>query len=377
MTVPTGMPRVEIVEEGMRDGLQIESSDVTVDQRVALIDLLSRSGLRRIVAGAFVSPRWSPSMAGTDEVIRRMHLEPAVEYSALALNPKGVELRAELTPPLSEASRARTIVHACDVFVQRNTNRNQAAEIAAWPAIIERAVAAGAKTATIALNAGFGSNWLGDFTHDERMGYLADQYQLWVEAGVTVDTVWLGDPMGWNTPGVVSQMLIAIKERWPSISTFHLHLHNQRGAAIVSAYAAVMALSEDDTLVLDSSIGGIGGCPYCGNGRATGMIATEDLVDMLEEMGIRTGVDRRILIDAAVLLSDILGRQVPGKLSQAGPRPRGRDLYPMDMPFVETFDEGRHFIDGPSAYASQQAPWREPIRSAARDRVEAALEADA
>jgi hydroxymethylglutaryl-CoA lyase len=367
----TGLPRVEIVEEGLRDGLQIESSDVTVEQRVQLIDLLGRSGLRRIVAGAFVSPRWNPSMAGSDEVIRRMQVQPGVEYTALALNAKGVELRDELVPPLIRTNQARTIVHACDVFVQRNTNRDQAAEIAAWPAVVERATAAGFRTATIALNAAFGSNWLGDFTHEERMGYLTRQHELWTEAGIEVDTVWLGDPMGWNTPGIVTEMIDAVRATWPAVRTFHFHLHNQRGAAIVSAYAAIQALEPGYTVAFDTSIGGIGGCPYCGNGRATGMIPTEDMVDMLEEMGIDTGVDRRVLIDAARLLSRILGRQVPGKLSQAGPRPRGADLYPMDMPFVETFDEALHFVDGPEVYASQRSPWIEPIRSEARDRVEA------
>jgi len=376
MTTTDRLPAVQIVEEGMRDGLQIESSDITIDQRVQLLDILSRSGLRRIVVGAFVSPRWSPSMAGTDEVIRRMRVAPGVEYTALALNAKGVELQREFIPPLTKRSSARTIVHACDVFVQRNTNKDQASEIAAWPGVIERAVRDDVRTATISLNAAFGSNWLGDFTHSERMDYLQRQHDLWTAAGIEVDTVWLGDPMGWNTPGIAREMIAEIRGRWPSVRTFHFHLHNQRGAALVTAYAAIMALDDTYAIVFDTSIGGIGGCPYCGNGQATGMIATEDFVDMLEEMGIETGVDRGILIDAARLLSQILGRQVPGKLSQAGPRPRGKALYPMDTPFVETFEEASHFVSGPSAYADQQSPWAAPITSAARDRVDEALRED-
>lgn len=315
-------------------------------------------------------------MAGTDEVIRRMRVAPGVEYTALALNAKGVELQREFIPPLTKRSSARTIVHACDVFVQRNTNKDQASEIAAWPGVIERAVRDDVRTATISLNAAFGSNWLGDFTHSERMDYLQRQHDLWTAAGIEVDTVWLGDPMGWNTPGIAREMIAEIRGRWPSVRTFHFHLHNQRGAALVTAYAAIMALDDTYAIVFDTSIGGIGGCPYCGNGQATGMIATEDFVDMLEEMGIETGVDRGILIDAARLLSQILGRQVPGKLSQAGPRPRGKALYPMDTPFVETFEEASHFVSGPSAYADQQSPWAAPITSAARDRVDEALRED-
>src|SRR5690606_26933870 len=131
------------------------------------------------------------------------------------------------------------------------------------------------------LGAAWGSNWLGEFTHEQRMELLERQVEMWHEAGITVVRVALADPMGWNTPHRVEEDVLAISERWPSITTFHLHLHNTRGVALVSQYAALRALDERHTLVLDSSIGGMAGCPYCGNGRAATLTPTEDLVYLL------------------------------------------------------------------------------------------------
>jgi hydroxymethylglutaryl-CoA lyase len=115
------------------------------------------------------------------------------------------------------------------------------------------------------------------------------------------------------------------------------------------------------TLTVDTAIGGVGGCPYCGNGRATGMIATEDFVDLLEEMGIRTGIDRDLLIEASVLAEEVFGHPLYGKLALAGPRPRGARRYPADLPLVETLEEASHFRRGPAVYAGQRRPWRRPI----------------
>jgi hydroxymethylglutaryl-CoA lyase len=172
--------------------------------------------------------------------------------------------------------------------------------------------------------------------------------------------------MAWNTPHQVTEQLTAIREEWPEIERFHLHLHNARGSALVSAYAAIQALAPEHTLVLDTSIGGIGGCPYCGHGRLTRMIPTEDAVDLLEEMGIKTGIDLDLLIEAAVLAEEIIGHPLAGHVSRAGPRPRGERLFPMDMPLVETEEQAQHFRLGPAAYAGSPSPWREPITSPAR-----------
>jgi hydroxymethylglutaryl-CoA lyase len=367
---PEGFPAVALLEEGMREGLQIESPDISVADRIRLLDALSATGLRRIVVGSFVSPKWTPQMARIDEVVSGFTPNPDVIYSALALNARGVERRAAHTPPLSAADDLpATNVHVCDVFAQRNTNRTQEQEIAAWPAQVEAAVAAGATEAQVGLGAAWGSNWLGPFSHEQHMDLLQRQVDLWEAAGIPVTRVKLADPMGWNVPHEVERDLRGIMARWPSVRTFHLHLHNTRGVAPVSIYGALRTLDERHTALLDSSIGGMAGCPYCGNGRAAALTPTEDLVYLLEQLGYDTGVDLDRLIEVVVLAEEIVGHPLYGHVSKAGGRPRREQLYPMDLPFIETLDEAQHFRVGPKAYEGAMSPWKEPIRSAARDAI--------
>ena len=373
----TGLPKVEIVEEGMREGMQIEDASIPVAAKVRLLDALSATGLKTIVVGSFVSPRWVPQMAQVEEVIAGFTPVEGVTYTALALNQRGVERREALTAPhgpLTPTTGApRSTVHLCDVFVRRNTNKSQADEWAALPRTVQRAVDAGATEATVAVNAAFGSNWLGPFDLAERVAVAERQVAAWEEAGIPVTTFWIGDPMSWNTPREVERTIAAFRERWPAVTRYHLHLHDARGSALTSAYVAVRALSSEHTLVLDTGIGGMGGCPYCGNGRATRCIPTEDLVDLLHEEGIETGIDLARLIEASLLAEEVVGHELYGKVAKAGPRPRGAALYPMDMPLVESMQQAQHFRLGPSAYADAPSPYREPVTSPARDAVEARL----
>ncbi|OYD61470.1 citramalate synthase [Rhodococcus sp. OK302] len=370
-TEPRGIafPTVRIIDETMREGMQIEDSSIPVERKVELLDALSTTGLRNLVVGSFVSSRWVPQMADVEELLHRFTPVPGVTYTALALNDKGVQRRAQFVPPLTVDEQPRLTVHACDVFIRRNTNRSQAQEIAAWPGAVARAQAEGASSATVRLGAGFGSNWIGDISLADNLDLIERMMRTWSEASIVVDTVWLGDPMGWNTPLRTEQLVVEILRRWPSVNTIHLHLHDQRGAALVSAWSALRAMPPDKTLVVDASVGGIGGCPYCGNGRAAGMIPTEDLVDLMEECGIDTGVDRDRLIDSALLAAEIVGRPLHGRTPLAGTRPRGQRLYPMDMPFVETIHAASHFRNGPQVYSAGLSPWKEPITSAQRDSV--------
>ena len=369
-------PRVEIIEEGMREGMQIESAEISIDAKLALLDALSATGLSTIVVGSFVSPTWTPQMAHVDELVRRFTPRPGVTYTALALNERGRE-RMRAYPQLSEPRELpRTLVHLCDVFVRRNNNRTQAEEIAQWPRTIAEAVANGVTEAGIAINAAWGSNWLGPFSQDERMEMLERQYELWSAAGVRVNRIWIGDPMAWNRPDVVAEQMRALRARWPEVTTIHLHLHDARGTALTSAYEALTNLGPECTLVLDSSVGGMGGCPYGGHGRMTRMIPTEDLVDLLNELGIDTGVDLDSLIEAALLAEDVVGHSLWGHVSKAGPRPRGDRLFPMDLPFIETEAQAQHFRLGPPAYVGAPSPWKAPIESPARAALDAARDED-
>jgi hydroxymethylglutaryl-CoA lyase len=351
-------PRVVITEESLREGMQIESVSITIEQKLALLDALSETGLSRIVVGSFVHPKWTPQMAEIDTLVQRMTPRPGVTYLALALNERGRERMRQYSPPLTIEERGpETHQHLCDIFIKRNTNRTIAQQEATWPGIVEKARADGAREATIGLSAAWGSNWRGEFSQQERMKQLQRQWDLWDRAGIAVTQVFLADPMGWNVPDRVEDDLIAIKQRWPSISQFRLHLHNQRGLALTSTYAAIRTLGPEDTVYFDATIGGVGGCPYCGNGRAAGMAPTEDLVTLLEELGIPTGVDIYKLVDAVVLLTSIVGRPLSGQVSKAGPFPRGDRLYPKSVPVVETMEQAEHFIRGPEVYEGQPRPW--------------------
>jgi hydroxymethylglutaryl-CoA lyase len=356
-----GWPAVEIVEEAPREGMQIESRSITTAQKIELINRLSRTGLTHIVVGSFVSPRWVPQMSDIEEVLAGISPVAGVRYRALAFNARGRQRRAAFEPPISlgpDEERYSTIVHLCDTFLRRNINMRQSQEISRWPEIVKSAADAGARAAGIAINAAWGSNWRGEFSQQERSRLLAEQYELWTRAGIPVTRVWIGDPMGWNLPHLVAAQVAEIHRRWPSITTFHLHLHDTRGCALASAYSALAELGSDCRLVIDASLGGIGGCPYCGNGRATGMIATEDLVHLLQRMGLVTGVDVAELIEIATWLATVVGRPLRGRVSDAGPCPDDSSSYPVLLPLIETLEEAQHFRVGPRAYAGSRSPWR-------------------
>jgi hydroxymethylglutaryl-CoA lyase len=348
----------------MRDGMQIEDRNIPVADKIRLLDALSETGLKEIAVGSFVSPRWTPQMAEVEAIITGFHPRAGVRYTAAAFNKRGRQRALEFTPPLSPSHRgAATQVNVCDVFAQRNYNRTQARELAGMPEVVEAAKQEGLTEAGIGLLSAFGSNWTGEFSDEQHLQLLDRQYQLWTEAGLRVKRVSLADPMSWNMPHRVERLLADIKSRWPSIDDFSLHLHNARGMALPSMYAALRTLDSTDLLRVQSAIGGMGGCPYCGNGRTAMMMATEDLMHMLEDMGIHTGVDLYRLIEVVWMAEEIVGHPLYGFVSKAGPRPRYDRLYPMDMPFVETFEEARHFLRGPSSYAHQMSPWKAPITS--------------
>ncbi len=371
-------PTVKYKEEGMREGMQIEDAEISVEDKVELLDALSETGLKNIVVGSFVSPKWTPQMARIDEIVSQFNPNPDVTYTALALNARGVERARAYSPPLTieRDPYPRLTCHLCDVFTRRNTNRSQMQEMERWPQVVAQAQELDVKEAGIGCNASWGSNFLGEFPVSSLMSLLEKQYGMWEEVGIKVRSVSMGDPMSHCTPAKVEESLTRVKERWPDIDHFRLHLHNGRNMAIASAYAAMRTLTPDDTLELDGTIGGFGGCPYCGNGRATGMAPSEDILHMMEDMGIETGVDIDKLIDTVWMAERIVGRELYGHVSKAGPRPKRVDqLYDMNAPFVETLEEAKHFKKGPEVYESGIYPYNEPIASPYRERVEQGLPA--
>ena len=360
----SGYPKIIHTEEGMRDGLQIESKDIPVADKIRLLNALSETGLRDINVGSFVSPKYTPQMAKIDELVSGFTPKPGVSYTYTALNDKGVERAAAYTPPLSpRVSELSTRVDMCDTFAQRNTNRTQAQQIATWPKTIEKAVAKGVKEGGMSISNVRGSNWIGEVSLERHMLMYDRMYRMWEDAGIPVVRVGMADATGWNMPHRVEQTIVALKERYPTIKDFNLHLHNARGTGLASLYAALKVLDGSDTLRVQTAIGGMAGCPYCGMGRAAMMVATEDFMHLLEEMGIHTGVNLYKLIEAVWLAEEIVGHSLYGFVSKAGPLPHYDKLYAMDMPHVETLEQAKHFIKGPKAYEGAFSPWDKPITS--------------
>lgn len=371
-----GYPQIIFTEEVMREGMQIEDAAIPVEAKIALLDKLSTTGLKNIVVGSFVSPKYTPQMKLVEAVLAGFTPQPGVNYTAMIPNERGRERAREFSPPLNLTAGPglpRLNVHQCDVFTRRNFNRSQMQEMSTWTKTIATAKANGATAAGIGTNATFGSNFLGDFSTDIAMTFFERQHALWDAAGIPVTSIMIGDPMGWCHPLKVEDLLTRIKKKWPAITDFRCHLHNSRGMALTSTYAAIRTLEAHDTLRVEGTLGGIGGCPYNGNGQATGMMPTEDFMHMLEGMGIATGVDLDKLIECVWLLEDILGRQAWGHVSRAGARPSGKRLYSANAPFVETIDQARHFKLGPAAYEGGIVPWSEAITSPYLERLEQGL----
>jgi hydroxymethylglutaryl-CoA lyase len=364
-------PTIYLRDETMREGMQIESADIPVAVKVALTNKLAQTGLKTLVVGYFASPKYTPQMKDVDEIISQLAPVPGVKFEAGAPNAKGRERRAAHVPPLTvnegKHSRPTLSVRLSDTFERRNTNTTQAQQIARWPKIVEQAIADGATEAKISLSSPWGSNFEGPYSDEERMAMFERMHKLWDEAGIPVTAIGFSDAESWGMPHVVERNLQMVLERWPNIRHFSFHIHNARGTALAQIYAILRVLDDRHTASFESTCGGIGGCPYCGNGRATGMAPTEDVIVMLEEMGIKTGVDIKKLVEFCWDLEAAIGRPLMGHVSKCGWLPRNaEELYDPNLPFVETYEQARHFIKGKEVTEGGVYPWREPIPAPSR-----------
>ena len=300
----SGWPEsVEIGEVGPRDGLQNEAT-VPIGDRVRLIDALSATGLRRIEAVSFVSPAAIPPMAGAGEVMAGITRVPGVSYRALVPNLKGAELALA-----ADVDEIEVVVSASETHNQRNVKRSVTESIAAAAELTELAHTAGTPVEAIVSTA-FGCPYEGDVP-EARVAELAQQLR---DGGA--DRLSFGDTTGMATPRRVQTLLDALGAVGIAGSEVGLHFHNTRGTGLANVVVAM----ELGVTRFDASIGGLGGCPYAPG--ATGNIVTEDLVHMLEDMGVHTGVDLDALIACAHVAQDIVGRELPGQVMRAGPRTR-------------------------------------------------------
>jgi hydroxymethylglutaryl-CoA lyase len=301
---------VHIHEEGPREGFQFEKGAIPTEAKVELIDALSETGLKEIQTVSFVNPKRVPGMADADEVVRRFRKAPGVRYSGLWLNEKGLE-RALATEKIDV--KGRIVLCASEPFLARNQNitLDQMAEM--QKAMIATYQARGIPIVEGAVQAAFGCNFKGDVSSEDVLAIVARIMSIAQESGVQLKNLVLADTMAWAVPARIRAVVGAVRERYPDLEVC-LHLHDTRGMGIANAYAGL----EMGVRAFDSSVAGLGGCPFAAHKGAAGNVCTEDLVFMCEEMGISTGVDLDRLIDAANLAERIVGHSLPGAVKQGG-----------------------------------------------------------
>ncbi|MBO1074911.1 hydroxymethylglutaryl-CoA lyase [Roseomonas marmotae] len=308
---------VDILEEGPREGFQIEPGPISTADKIALIDALSATGLKRIQVASFVSPRLVPGWADAEGAVAGFTPRPGVEYVALWLNPKGMQRALAFRDRL--AITGSISLSASEAFSKRNLNRDRAGQMEAMRQSIAAHAEAGVAVTRISLMAAFGCNFEGDVPVSRAIATLADGMALAAESGSRIDRVVLADTMGWANPAHVERLVGAVRERWPE-PRLTLHLHDTRGLGIANAHAGLRM----GVTAFDAAVGGMGGCPFAAHPGAPGNIATEELVFLCEELGIRTGVDLRALLETGALAERIVGRRLPSALLRGGALPRPR-----------------------------------------------------
>ena len=293
-------PAVDIREVGPRDGLQPERP-VAVEDRIRFVHALQDAGVRHIEAAAFVSPKAVPAMAGAAEVMAGIDQRDDVTYAALVPNVKGAELA--LAAGVDELT---VTISASEGYNRSNVGMS----VAESELVVGRICAqAGGVPVDAVVSCAFGSPYEGDLALSSVVG-LGERL---LEAGCSRVT-W-ADTTGMATPTRVGALLDAVEAGGVAADT-GLHLHDTRGTALVNAYVALSR----GVARFDTAVGGLGGSPFAPG--ATGNLATEELVALLDDLGVATGIEVEPLIDVAALVAELVGRPVPGRLAAAGPRTR-------------------------------------------------------
>jgi hydroxymethylglutaryl-CoA lyase len=289
---------VRIVEVGPRDGLQNEKTPISVADRIAFIEALVGAGLHAVEVGAFVSPKAIPQMVNSDQVLRGVDHHPGSEFHVLVPNEKGYEA--------ARAAGARVIAvfaSASEGFSRANINCSVAESIERFKPVVARAKADGVKVR------GYISCVLGcPFDGEVKPRAVANVADLLWDLGCY--EISLGDTIGVGTPLKAKALLRAVAGTVP-IASLAMHFHDTYGQALANLYAGM----EEGVRVIDSAAGGLGGCPYAPG--ATGNVATEDVVYMLEGMGVATGVDMAKLVAATNVVSKLIGRPPVSRVAAA------------------------------------------------------------
>ncbi|MBI9083471.1 MAG: hydroxymethylglutaryl-CoA lyase [Desulfobacterales bacterium] len=292
--------KVTLREVAPRDGFQSLPGFILTEQKIEIIEAVARAGVKEIEATSFVSPKAIPQMRDATDVMRGLP-RSGCYYSALVPNLKGAQLAIE-----ARVDNIVVVISASEAHSMANVRRGMKASIADLPAIFSAAKDQGVAVSG-ALAVAFGCPYQGDVPHEDVLA-LTEAY---VENGA--ELIILADTTGMATPPRVESLIKSFKGRFAA-TDFALHFHNNRGTAMANLFAALGA----GATIFDTALGGIGGCPNVP--QAAGNLPTEDVVYMLEDMGIETGIDLVSIIEAARRLEEIIGHTLPGQLMKSGPR---------------------------------------------------------
>jgi|SRR5208337_4006059 len=281
--------RVRIVEVGPRDGLQNEAVAVSVETRVAFIERLIAAGLKSIEAGSFVSSKWVPQMADTATVLKAFAGRSGVSLPVLVPNEKGLDAALE-----AGAREVAIFAAASETFSQKNINCSIAESFERFNPVVERALSAGIRVRGY-VSCVLGCPYEGRVPLEKVAGVAARLLSLGCYE------ISLGDTIGTGTPRAAQSMLKAVSER-VALSQLAVHFHDTYGQAVANIYACL----EEGVRVIDSSAGGLGGCPYAEG--ATGNVATEDAIYLCDGLGFETDVDRSAIIEASRFIFEALGK---------------------------------------------------------------------
>jgi len=308
---------VEIREEGPREGFQIEKEIYPIEERVELINLLSDSGLKRIQVGSFVSPKYVPQMADTGTLFEKIKRVPGVQYTALWLNDKG--FRKALTAHKVDID-PRLLFYPSNTFSQKNNNATSMEMREKQRELVKMYKEEGHVVDSVYVMTAFGCNFEGNIPQSRVLEDFQFVLDLCKDENIPVPILTIADTMGWGNPEAVKRMIGAVRDLAPE-ARIGMHIHDTRGMGIANMYAA-LSMGVD---MFESSIAGLGGCPFAGHGasRAAGNVCTEDAVFMCHELGIETGIDLDKLILAAVKTEEIIGEPLMGRVMHSG----GVDKY--------------------------------------------------
>lgn len=294
---------VRIREVGPRDGIQSERADISTHDKIEFINVLSRTGVKYIEAVSFVSPKAVPQMADARDVWDAIERNPDVFYSALVPNRKGAETAID-----AGVDGVQVFIAVSDGYNTRNVGKTTEESFVDVEAVVE-VCSANEMPVEATLSCAFGDPYEGDIDPAR----VVNASRRLLDTGI--ETISYGDTTGMGTPKRIVAVIEAVREELPDV-TVNMHLHDTRGTGLANALAALQ-LGVD---YFDASVGGMGGSPFASG--ATGNIATEDLVHMLEDMEISTGIDLDKLLDAARIAQGFVSGELPSKVLRHGPRSR-------------------------------------------------------